>query len=206
MCNTKHFTQMATGKRGVKLHCVCRQPFHGSMIQCFGCEDWYHPKCTDCTETEIKTMGAVRINCWWCDPQVMFLKWMYTTDTWWVASFRILECWGNCQLTWCWGMRMIGNVMLIIKLQQIDIKMRNSTPKICVLFSQFQYHLSFDWNPWLLIKFSKINCESRHYPFSWHASGSREKKHWETVQILGPHYKLWLCRIWEEKEWSFREV
>ena len=49
-------------------------PFYGSVFQCFGCEEWYHPKCSDCTETEIREMEADSFKCWWCDPYVMFLN------------------------------------------------------------------------------------------------------------------------------------
>ena len=44
------------------------------MIQCYGCEEWYHPNRTDCTESEIREMGTDSFKSWWCDPHVIFLN------------------------------------------------------------------------------------------------------------------------------------
>lgn len=69
-----YFNRVAAENKDVKLYCVCRQPFHGSMIQCYGCEEWYHPKCISSSESEIRQMDAESFKCWWCDPYVMFLN------------------------------------------------------------------------------------------------------------------------------------
>jgi transposase InsO family protein len=41
-----------------KLYCICRQPHGGRfMIQCDGCDEWFHGSCVNLTEEEAKGMG-----------------------------------------------------------------------------------------------------------------------------------------------------
>ena len=44
------------------------------MIQCESCSQWYHPKCIESSDSEIRQMNKESFKCWWCDPYVMFLN------------------------------------------------------------------------------------------------------------------------------------
>ena len=132
MCNAKYFIQMVTEKWGVKLHCVFR----------YGCEEWYHPKCIDCTH-------------WDWEKGSRFIQMLEVWSIGHVSRINVqnrqmvcVQLWNSLTLRKM-TLRMIRNKMLIFKMLLIDVKMWSFIFKICVLFSQFWHHCSFDLNPWL---------------------------------------------------------
>ena len=44
------------------------------MIQCYGREEWHHPKCVEISEFAIRQNDSKSFKCWWCDPYTMFLN------------------------------------------------------------------------------------------------------------------------------------
>ena len=56
-----------TSTRSGTLYCICRKPDdHSLMIECAGCEGWFHPRCMKITDEDVKDLLVDRFVCNGC--------------------------------------------------------------------------------------------------------------------------------------------
>jgi len=61
LCDLSAFTESVS--QSTKRYCLCRQLYHGQMVGCDACEDWFHFSCVNLNSTQAEK----------CDVSVWFL-------------------------------------------------------------------------------------------------------------------------------------